>query len=180
MNAMKKFLWLLWFVTISVHAAGDSIGGTLSPNATFASTKPCGTGYTRLTPNFCKSNTYNAIAFTMTAGAPGACTQTTALTGVTDAKGVLFQVAVGMQSRNVAGQRVTTGSFFDATNCLGTIKAQVQGIAYEFSAVSAGTIIEQNTSFVPVVTNGNGQVFTQQADTNGPHTINLYVAGYFD
>lgn len=155
-----------------------------SGNCSFAhslgSSKPCANGYSRVVPNFCAVNAasaQNVFSYTTT------CTQTTALTGVTDAKGVLAQVYMSPTSLNSVGLREVDLYHYAPTDaaCATPIFANIFSVQ-EFVATVANTTIGLNREGpITVQTNATGQWYAKGATTGGagPGTT-VVVLGYFD
>lgn len=163
--------------TIQAEVFGD---GSARFNGAITSNKPCATGYTRITPNYCEVNAIGSAVITIS-GTSTACTLSTALTGVSDAKAVLVNLEQQVHSGNaVALRAITTRTYASTdTTCATIIQAPDMHIR-EFSAVAAGTDIGKTTTTLVVRSNSNGQFRVNHVATQTSDSTVIVAIGYFD
>lgn len=168
-------------VSVHNHSSASAGGGTLNLSGTLGSTKACASGYQRITPNYCWHKTGGVLVFNSNGTA--SCSTTTALTGVTDAKGVQIRASHSIASLNAVGLRSQVFSYFDINNdntCTanGGTGTTDSGIAFEFNATAAGTTIGQVQTIAEVPSNTSGQI--KFSETGNGLFQNLQVLGYYD
>ncbi len=156
-----------------------STGATSFPG-TVSSAKACASGYSRLTPNFCKHNSSGSVVLTN----PGTtCTLSTALTGVSDAKAVDVLVTPALLAQNAVAAVAGSAQLFDQSSgtCAGNAYDTLSWTAYEFVATAGAVPIFQTTSSaVHVPTNTTGQFRAKQAQASTILTTTYRVMGYYD
>jgi hypothetical protein len=168
--------------TPTQRASINSTALTLSAGVSLASSKACASGYTRMGPNYCALST-SAPPQVVSMTSSG-CVQSTALTGVSDAKGVQFQSISYISSTNSTGNRISNGFAYSPTDATCASGVLVQFIAelYEMVAVSpAGTQIQMASQSFVVRTNSNGQTYFNCGIIGGSGAgVTVSVLGYFD
>ena len=153
--------------------------GVLNLSQAPTSSAPCATGFTRITPNFCLAT----AAVTMSAATGnGGCTESAAISGVTDATAVLVHVETIIGSSNLAGAFDNDNvQFFlgSDTTCSGASQGYVWDQLYEFTAVSpSGSNLAHHMWQRILPSSASGQYYYEEQNGNG--SINLGVYGYFD
>ena len=164
------------------HTDANTGGGTLSLGGTLSSAKACASTFTRVGPNYCAkygAGTNTWVQTTNTA----VCTQSTALSGVTDAKAVMVSGTLNTFSTNAVGSRLNILRFYGPTDtACATAITNFYVTTYEHVAVAVNTIlgVAANTMLVP--TNSSGQFYAKNGAAVGDGTLSnlLYVIGYYD
>lgn len=139
--------------------------------------KQCASGYTRVGVGFC-----------MATGAPfqadnglTACTQTTAVTGVTDAKAILARVTVSATANNAVAARQSTKTIFGPTDTTcATALDTVQAHGYEFAATVNPTTILQVTNHTIIRTSTTGRFYVTGVAAAAGSVLTIDVLGYYD
>jgi hypothetical protein len=172
---MKKILLLVWLLFVAplahagmslspgmvahTHADANTGGGTLALSGTLSSTKACASGYTRVGPNYCAiTDGTTGQVLVSAASATIACTQSPALTGVTDAKAVQVTVNSTVFALNAAAQRGWNAQLYGPTGS--TCSVATVNIGYlirEFVAVAGTTVLGQATASYLVKSSTTGQ-----------------------
>lgn len=191
---MKKLILILLLAIVppvfaaGVGVSGSGVGGMPSApvfSGTVSSTKACASGFARIGPNFCKRvGTQLGISVGFV-GTSAACTLTTALSGVADAKAVRLAPEFLLYSRNAVGNLVADVSIFlsTETTCSGGSQRLVMSRNdREWIALAANTFVSSFHSSAVIESNGAGQFrFTSNIFTGGASTgVTLWVQGYFD
>lgn len=162
------------------HSDASTGGGTLALSGTLSSSKACATGYTRISANYCARNSVGVADSFVSAGA---CAQTSALSGVTDAKGVQVLLFANNISAGAVGSRQMALSFYlpTDTTCAAGIFSATDSI-YEFSAVAAGTLISTTNRTFNLLSSATGRLYVKPSTfTSGTGaSFDLFVLGYFD
>lgn len=166
--------------SLSVVSGADPFGtiddGSITLAGNLISTKACATGYKRIGPNFCLSTGVPVVVWTRGANS---CTKSNALTGVTNAKAVMFEATLEMLSKNVVAQSVSYMQVYAETDatCAGPILRAPYASMMEFVAMTAGTVIGYNTQDIIAATNATGNLYTGWM-SGGTHS--LKAIGYYD
>lgn len=165
---------------VHTHSDASTGGGTLALGGTLSSTKACASGFIRTGPNYC-ARTGALVQSSITTQA---CQLTGAISGVTDAKAVVYGGYLVVTATGGAGLKSMTVRFHAAadTGCA-TVAAnnhyvaavEPTGLAADSQLVAApiGGVAESNSSGqvrvnVPLLTSGTGWNFA------------VAVSGYFD
>lgn len=149
---------------------------TITPSVTFSgtvsSTKPCASGFTRITPNFCHRDAGSGFVSLVR----DVCTTLTS--GISDATALYIEVEVFASAAAVAGVRrfSRVGSYSENT-CSNLYDIAI-GSVWEFSAVAAGVTLHESATFL--ITRG-ATAYLQFIDDEGNQGAAVYkVLGYYD
>lgn len=168
---------------VHTHSDTNSGGGTLSLSGTLSSTKACASGYARTGPNFCKRVGTQLGINVGSVSSNAACTLTTALSGVSDAKAVLLAPEFGLYSLNAVGVLGADVILYAAsdTTCV-TVRNYTARSAREWVATALNTAVDFSTASIVVETNTSGQFrYRSNVFSGGSSTVvTLWATGYFD
>lgn len=172
---------------VHTHADNNTGGSALTPatialSGTLSSTKACAAGYVRVGPNLCLTlNPQGIGSVTPSLG----CTQSTALTGVTDAKAVLLNLTSNLFSTNAVGLKKIGVIFFEPTDNLCAANGGL-GVTsnlfwhYEFAATAA-TQIQKSTISRVLESDSSGRFYYTEIGTGtAGSSVGMGIAGYFD
>lgn len=151
-----------------------------------SSTKPCATGYTRVTPNYCATTGAPQVVVNAM-GPSAACTQSLALTNVTDAKGIYARSLAAIVSTNALGLKIGAISLFGPsdTGCTGGVGAGVDSaitrVREEVAVVAGTSLVEAHGKEHILATSTTGRFYYNEPGvmTTGS-TVSVIVLGYFD
>ena len=162
-----------------VHSDANTGGGTLALSGTLSSTKACASGFTRISANYCQRT--NGAVINKTVSASG-CGQTTALTGVTDAKAVVFNLKLWIVANNaISGRTINFNSYAAAsTTCFATAQAEFFAYTQEYVATAAGTTIFQSTSRLIAETTSTGVANVNAVTLCTGCVVHMHAIGYYD
>lgn len=170
--------------TGSTTAAGAAINLAMLPlaggNLTGALTSSfaCATGYTRITPVFCKAILPIVTTYTPNAG----CTGHTVDANLPTNKVVMFNANWVTFSNNATGTRTANTNIYGSSNTCATIIASTSHATWEQAAVTAGMAISVARELF-LSTTLAGTLYTIDANAGGNGTsqiVSLNVLGYFD
>ena len=170
------------------HSSAAQGGGALVPSSVVvigasSRTKACASGYTRITPNFCKLNSAYVQTLVLITSV-NVCTQSTALSGVTDAKGVLVSVNLTHVSGNAVSLRTASINLYrpgDSGCVTNVITSRIE--FYEFTATSLNSTIGFSIAGVYAIESGPSGMFYGSNTTAigaGSQAHYVRVHGYFD
>ncbi len=153
-----------------------SAAGVTTFNLPPQSTAPCASGYTRVTPDFCKATG----AATFGDFAINNCDQSAALAGVTDAVAIMIDARAAIYSQDAVGPDSAYVNFYGPadTGCANALD-EASGGQYEFVAVTANTLLSTNNQDLILATNADGQYYFVSGGTTNS-IVNDAVLGYFD
>lgn len=185
-NASGDFVLFTYDDTPTVASTVFSITRTgTTPNSfdlgalNLTSSKACAANYTRLTPNYCIRNGAGQTVATITSSV--VCQQTTALTGVTDAKAVRVSNQTFVGSSNAVGLRGILNNLHTGSDCLGGIVYQTGARIREEVASAAGTDLLLVTEQFDIASNTSGQFRYDGLFISGTSSSStLKVLGYYD
>lgn len=149
---------------------------TLNSSGVLSSSRACDTGYTRVTPNYCRKTSYDLSATTIN----GVCSTVDGPTSATALQLRVYTLAktasLVSTARNTAVHAYNTSSCSDPQ--LQAFLSYAQG--YEF--VSAANVTAgADTNDVKVKTDSNGDVFVKfVSDSGGNGTASYFLMGYYD
>lgn len=164
------------------HSDANTGGGTLAVSGTLSSTKACASGFVRVMPNYCKAlGEGTGVALSVV----GTCVQSTALSGVTDAKAVVATQLFQVTSQNVAGVRQIQVAVYGATDttCISAKAHQYDALIREQVATAGGTLLLTAAGASAILpSDATGRIVAKLVSNSsgGAFTANLYIAGYFD
>lgn len=157
--------------------SNKTLGATAFTGAV-TSSKACGTGYTRLTPNFCIASTTSQQIWTPAV----AITAHFVDPNIPNGSYVVLRLHYQAKSGGAEAQRKTFLLFY--TNAGGgTQFAESKWGTYEYSAVSAGTVIAegQDQVITPISNSGYVYVYASSEKGNGNAYIDkVSIVGYYD
>lgn len=177
-------LFLTPGVSVHTHSDANTGGGSLALSGTLSSAKACATDYLRVGPNYCARNIAAQLA-AFNVSTTTACTQSTALTGVSDAKAVLMAMESNVTSNNAIALRQAVAQIYSPvdTNCNGPegIIGNFGGTVREFAAVAVGTQILVVRTTIVAPSDASGRFYFTATINGGTSTAaTAYVLGYFD
>lgn len=156
--------------------------GVVALTNSLTSSKACATNFTRIAANYCLKTSGADIA---TALDTAACTQTTAISGLSDGVAVDFAINHQIVSQNSVARRSSNVSRFDPTDTTcATARETVNHEVYEHVAVAAETILSKVTHRAIAKTNTSGQAYFKYVGdvygTTFKSGVSLLVIGYYD
>lgn len=152
--------------------------GTTTITNTLTSTKSCASGYTRIGPNYCKKDV--PIGVVTISGTT--CTQTTALSGVSDAKAIDLSFKIYVEAANAVSARTNAISAYlpTDTTCAASTTAARFATVYEHVAVAAGTTISISYQTATVMSDTSGRTYVMSSSATASQPVYIYVEGYHD
>lgn len=166
----------------SLSTGGAVSAGSFSTSGTVSSTKACASGFVRVGPNYCRytGGIYNIFTATTTT----ACTQSPAITGVSDAAAIVLELKATVSSANAIAQRQSLSNIFHDgnTTCSLTSDYRKAGTQMrEFAAVATGTIFHTSSAEYTVKSNATGRFwYTATIDGGANSSVVAVLAGYYD
>lgn len=179
-NASGDFVLFTYDDTPAVASTVFSITRTgTTPNSfdlgavSLTSSKPCASGYTRVTPNFCRVNADGAgVSLTR-----DACTTITAPSS--DSKAILFRIDLQVISANAVANRFARVQTYTSNACAaGDNIYRVYHELREWNATAATTM---GFLTVDLLSPYSGNAFLKMDDDGGNSSVAFYyIIGYFD
>lgn len=186
---MKIFFALLFGLLFSLSAVAAGLGGTSSGvggypasptfSGTVSSTKPCNTGFSRVGPNFCRTNGSSFSTWT----------DATACTGRTfgeplpaDAKMALMVIHWRALSNNAIAARSNDVFFWSSSSCTGRNNVSNFSVR-EFAAVAAGTVLADGSDMLLVRVPVTNTFYATQTNAGGNGNADIFeyfLVGYID
>ena len=175
------------YVSPHNHSSAAQGGSALVPSSVAvtgasSSTKACASGYTRITPNYCKILATGIILQLATNST--ACVQSTSLSGVANAKGIHVFVTIRHVAGNSIAQRYASVTFYRPTDtaCTGTYTAYGQAGYYEYVAKAVDAILGDSLMPFVLESDTSGRFYAKTLDIVGAGANNhiVSVLGYFD
>ncbi len=158
--------------------SGGTLTGGLVTNSNISSTRTAVTGYTRVTPNFCKAITPIVAAYTPSATCAGHVLDANLPTNTL----VLMKINWATKSNNSAGARLGLTTFSGSSNVCALTLSSSTFSCYEQAAVAAGTVIAQGSDII-LTTTLAGTVYGTDLNAGGNGTsyiVSIESLGYFD
>lgn len=154
------------------------ITGTTTTSGTITSTKACATGFTRVLPNYCRSNTLLSASWTDAT----ACTSRTLGGLPADAKLVHVTIVWDALAGNAVTLRQNNVTFYRDATCTSS-SGQSFFSVQEFVATLAGLPIGRKDSSYILPLSGTDTIHTTQLNAGGNGNTDIFsriVLGYFD
>lgn len=159
-------------MTIGTNTVTDAIG--IANNGTISAGKACAAGYTRMGTNYCLRDARSGASGSLTRDA---CTALAVPSS--DAVKVVVKGVIDAKSNNAVGARTTQFNGYTDSGCT-TWADQADAIAYEASAVAAGTVLERYR-YDMTVPNVSGNIYVKQTDdASDQGNIQYLIIGYWD
>lgn len=158
--------------------AGGTLTGNVLTNSSITSSKPAVTGYTRITPNFCKAILPIVSAYTPSASCAGHVLDANLPTNTV----VLMKINWATKANNSAGARLGRTTFSGSSNVCALTLASSTFSCYEQAAVAAGTVIAEGSDII-LTTTLAGTVYGTDLNAGGNGTsyiVSIESLGYFD
>ncbi len=163
----------------TVTATGAVTGGSIVTTGAVTSTKACATGYTRIGTNYCLRNLGTSALASPSANG---CAQSSALSGVSDAKAVLVQVYFALKSTAAIGLKSGTVSFYGPadTSCSSTNRGIVTSSLYlTTTSPASGTTVSESNHYFVVDTDTSGRFYSNPS-VSASSGFFLTAIGYYD
>lgn len=154
----------------------DFPNGDVNITDSLTSSKACASGYTRISPNYCTSDTPSA-SYSLTRDA---CTTITA--PAADSKIISIQLSSAAKSNNGVLTRVTTIASYNDSGCITQAAPVITAYAREDPALSAGNFLALNSQNVFIKSSSAGSdVYLKLTDDAGNQGTGFYnIIGYYD
>lgn len=158
--------------------SGGTLTGGLITNSAISSTKACASGYTRITPHFCKAVLPIVAAYT-----PSASCAAHVLDANLDTNNlVMIKVRWRTKANNGAGARTGSTNFAGSSAVCAATTANTNFSTYEQAAVAAGTVISEGSDIILQATLA-GTVHSTDANAGGNGTseiVSIESLGYYN
>lgn len=169
---------------VHTHSDANTGGATLAIGGAVSSLKTCASGYTRITPNFCRRSGFLSGDAFVDATACTSRTISSAAPVPAEATAVLLRINWQVRSNNAIGYRTNDVFLFPNAACTANTETDVSSFgAQEAAAIVAGTIFGTLKDRVIVVPSGTNTIHTTQTNAggNGNADIVSWVSmGYYD
>ena len=157
--------------------SNKTLGATAFTGAV-TSSKACGTGFTRTTPNFCRASVISQQTWTPAV----AVTAHYVDSNIPDGSQVMLRLHLQALSDNAVALRQMYALFY--TNAGGgTQIAETKFSVYEHVGVAAGTVLGESQDLVILPTSNSGYVYVYSSETKGngnAYIDKVSIVGYFD
>lgn len=158
--------------------SGGTLTGPVTTNSLISSSKSCASGYTRVTPQFCRAIVPIVIAYTPNI----ACTGHVIDANLTTNNLVVFKIRWRTKSNNGTGARTGSTAFYGGSAVCAIPTANSNFSTYEQAAVAAGTVISEGSDIILNGTLG-GTLYSIDANAGGNGTseiVSIESLGYYN